>query len=68
MSDSDRNGYGGSPGVDNFNSDSNGSGSLGAGGANQTEGPTSGAFSIASTQQPTNTLVLVTGAATVYGG
>jgi hypothetical protein len=68
LSDGDRNGYGGSVGVDSLNSDLNGQGSLGAGGSNQTEGPTSGAFSQASAQQPANTITLVTGAATVYGG
>lgn len=44
-SDGGRNGSGNSPGpagLDTLNSDSNGSGSFGAGGANQTEGPTSG--------------------------
>jgi hypothetical protein len=56
LSDGERNGYGGSAGVDSLNSDLNGQGSLGAGGSNQTEGPTSGTFSQASTQQPVNTI------------
>jgi len=68
MSDGDRNGYGSSVGVDSFNSDANGGNSLGAGGANQTEGPTSGTSQLASTQQPINTLVIQGGAQPIYGG
>jgi hypothetical protein len=70
LSDGDRNGTGGQTGVgDTLNSDANGGQSLGAGGANQTEGPSSGASFQASTQQPTNTLVFQGGVATpIYGG
>jgi hypothetical protein len=68
LSDGDRNGYGSSVGVDSLNSDLNGQGSLGAGGSNQTEGPTSGVSSQASTQQPVNTLTLATTPAVTYGG
>jgi hypothetical protein len=68
LSNGERNGYGGSVGVDSFNSDLNGQGSLGAGGSNQTEGPTSGMFSQASTQQPVNTLTLSGVATGVFGG
>lgn len=68
LSDGDRNGTNGQVGVDTLNSDLNGQGSLGAGGSNQTEGPSSGNSAQASTQQPTNTLALVTGTAVVYGG
>src|ERR1700676_1012418 len=56
LSIGDRNGAGMQVGVDSLNGDLNGSGSLGAGGSNQTEGPTSGEGSQASTQQPVNTL------------
>lgn len=42
MSDGDRNGHNSSLGIDQLNSDANGGNSFGAGGANQTEGPTSG--------------------------
>lgn len=68
FSDGDRNGYGASVGVDSLNSDANGGNSLGAGGANQTEGPTSGVSTVASTQQPVNTLTLQGGAAPIFGG
>lgn len=65
----ERNGTGIQTGIgDTMNSDANGSGSLGAGGANQTEGPTSGTGSQASTQQPINTLTLQGGATPIYGG
>lgn len=67
LASGDRNGAGTQAGVDSLNSDSNGSGSLGAGGANQTEGPTSGEASQASTQQPMNTFTQPTAVA-VYGG
>lgn len=68
LSIGDRNGSGSQVGVDSLNSDLNGQGSFGAGGSNQTEGPTSGESSQASTQQPTNTLTLQGGAVPVYGG
>jgi hypothetical protein len=68
LSIGDRNGSGTQVGVDSLNSDLNGSGSLGAGGSNQTEGPTSGEGSQASTQQPVNTLTLQGGASPIYGG
>jgi hypothetical protein len=67
LSIGDRNGSGTQAGVDSLNSDLNGGNSLGAGGANQTEGPTSGEASQASTQQPMNTFTLQA-PATVYGG
>ena len=67
LSIGDRNGAGAQVGVDTLNSDSNGSGSLGAGGANQTEGPTSGEGSQASTQQPVNTLAYPA-TNQIYGG
>jgi len=67
LASGDRNGTGTQTGVDSLNSDSNGNGSLGAGGANQTEGPTSGESSQASTQQPTSTFTQPT-AVTVFGG
>ena len=68
LSDGDRNGTNAQVGVDSLNSDANGGNSLGAGGANQTEGPSSGVSSIASTQQPVNTLTLQGGATPIYGG
>jgi hypothetical protein len=69
LSIGDRNGTGGQTGVgDTLNSDANGGNSLGAGGSNQTEGPTSGESSQASTQQPSGTLTLATTPAVVYGG
>jgi hypothetical protein len=55
LASGDRNGSGMQVGVDSLNSDANGGNSFGAGGANQTEGPTSGEGSQASTQQPMNT-------------
>jgi hypothetical protein len=67
LASGDRNGSGAQVGVDSLNSDSNGSGSLGAGGANQTEGPTSGEGSQASTQQPASTFTQPS-SVTVYGG
>jgi hypothetical protein len=67
LSDGDRNGYGSSVGVDSLNSDANGGQSFGAGGANQTEGPTSGISSLASAQQPTNTFTQPA-STPVYGG
>jgi hypothetical protein len=67
LSIGDRNGTSGQVGVDTLNSDLDGGNSLGAGGANQTEGPSSGSSSQASTQQPTNTFTQPT-AVTVYGG
>lgn len=68
LSNGERNGTGIQTGInDSMNSDSNGSGSLGAGGANQTEGPTSGTGSQASTQQPMNTFTQPA-AVPVYGG
>lgn len=68
LSDGDRNGTNGQVGVDTLNSDANGGQSLGAGGSNQTEGPSSGVSSIASTQQPSNTLALQGGATPIFGG
>jgi hypothetical protein len=68
LSIGDRNGAGMQVGVDSLNSDANGGQSFGAGGMNQTEGPTSGEGSQASTQQPTNTLTLQGGASPIYGG
>jgi hypothetical protein len=68
LSIGDRNGSGAQVGVDSLNSDANGGQSLGAGGANQTEGPTSGEGNQASTQQPVNTLTLQGGAVPIYGG
>jgi hypothetical protein len=68
LSIGERNGTGIQTGIaDSMNSDSNGSGSLGAGGANQTEGPTSGTGSQAAAQQPMNTFTQPS-AVTVYGG
>lgn len=68
LSDGDRNGTNGQVGVDTLNSDLNGGNSIGAGGTNQTEGPSSGISSVASTQQPTNTLTLQGPASPIYGG
>jgi hypothetical protein len=68
LSDGDRNGTNAQVGVDSLNSDANGGQSLGAGGANQTEGPSSGVSSVASTQQPVNTLALQGGAVPIFGG
>lgn len=67
LSVGDRNGSSAQVGVDSLNSDLNGGQSLGSGGSNQTEGPSSGQSSQASTQQPTNTFVLQT-PANIYGG
>jgi hypothetical protein len=67
LASGDRNGSGTQTGVDTLNSDANGGQSLGAGGANQTEGPTSGEGSQASTQQPMNTFTQPA-AVPVYGG
>jgi len=67
LASGDRNGSGTQTGVDSLNSDANGGQSLGAGGANQAEGPTSGEASQASTQQPMNTFTQPT-AVPVYGG
>jgi len=55
-------------GMDTMNSDANGGNSLGAGGANQTEGPTSGQSTQAAAQQPSSTLTLQGGAVPVFGG
>jgi hypothetical protein len=63
----DRNGSGTQAGGDTLNSDANGGQSLGAGGANQTEGPTSGEATQASTQQPTSTFTQPA-SVPVYGG
>ncbi len=68
LGDGDRNGTNGQVGVYSFNSNANGGNSFGAGGANQTEGPSSGVSSIASTQQPVNTLTSPGGAILIYGG
>lgn len=69
LSKGGENGTGLQSGADYMNSDSNGSGSLGAGGANQTEGPTSGQSSQIATPQPSSTLTLQGGnSAPVYGG
>jgi hypothetical protein len=68
LSVGDRNGTGTQVGGDTLNSDLNGGQSLGAGGANQTEGPTSGEASQAATTQAINTLTLQGGASPVYGG
>jgi hypothetical protein len=68
LSIGDRNGSGIQVGVDSMNSDLNGGQSFGAGGANQTEGPTSGEASQASAQQPINTLTLQGGASPIFGG
>jgi len=69
LSGGERNGTGVQTGIaDSMNSDSNGQGSIGAGGANQTEGPTSGTASQAATPQPINTLTLQGGASPVFGG
>jgi hypothetical protein len=68
LSIGDRNGAGTQVGGDTLNSDLNGGQSLGAGGANQTEGPTSGEASQAATTQPINTLTLQGGAAPIFGG
>jgi hypothetical protein len=67
LSIGDRNGAGTQLGVDSLNSDLNGGNSLGAGGSNQTEGPTSGESSQASTQQPMNTFTQPA-AVPVFGG
>jgi hypothetical protein len=67
LSIGDRNGTGTQTGVDSLNSDLNGGNSLGAGGANQAEGPTSGESSQASTQQPMNTFTQPA-SVPVYGG
>jgi len=67
LSSGDRNGSGTQVGGDTLNSDANGGQSFGAGGANQTEGPTSGEASQASTQQPMNTFTQPT-AVPVFGG
>jgi hypothetical protein len=68
LSIGERNGTGIQTGIaDSMNSDANGGQSLGAGGSNQTEGPTSGTGSQASAQQPMNTFTQPS-AVTVYGG
>ena len=67
LASGERNGTGTQTGVDSLNGDLNGSGSLGAGGSNQTEGPTSGESSQASTQQPASTFTQPS-SVTVYGG
>jgi hypothetical protein len=67
LASGDRNGSGMQAGVDTLNSDLNGGNSLGAGGSNQTEGPTSGEGSQASTQQPMNTFTQPT-STPVFGG
>ena len=67
LASGERNGAGTQTGVDTLNSDINGGQSLGAGGSNQTEGPTSGESSQASTQQPTSSFTQPS-AVTVYGG
>lgn len=69
LSDGGRNGTGGQAGVvDTLNSDLNGGQSLGSGGQNQTEGPTSGQSSQASTQQPAASVTYNGGSTPVYGG
>jgi hypothetical protein len=69
LSNGGANGTGLQGGADYMNSDSNGSGSLGAGGANQTEGPSSGQTSQVATPQPVATLTLQGGnSAPVYVG
>jgi len=68
LSIGDRNGAGTQVGGDTLNSDLNGQGSLGAGGSNQTEGPTSGEASQAATTQAINTLTLQGGASPIFGG
>jgi hypothetical protein len=68
LSKGGENGTGFQGGMDTMNSDSNGSGSLGAGGANQTEGPTSGQSSQVAAQQPSSTVTLQGGAVPVYVG
>lgn len=68
LANGERNGTGIQTGIaDSMNSDANGSGSLGAGGSNQTEGPTSGTGSQASTQQPMNTFTQPA-AVPIFGG
>lgn len=67
LANGERNGSGPQTGIDTLNGDLNGGQSLGAGGANQTEGPTSGEASQAAAQQPMNTFTQPT-AVTVYGG
>lgn len=68
MGNGGANGTGFQAGADYMNSDSNGSGSLGAGGANQTEGPTSGQGSQVAAQQPSTTVTLQGGALPIYVG
>ena len=67
LSIGERNGTNAQVGVESFNSDLDGGNSLGAGGANQTEGPSSGESSQASAQQPINTFTQPA-AVPVYGG
>jgi hypothetical protein len=55
-------------GADYMNSDLNGGQSFGAGGANQTEGPSSGQSSQVAAQQPSTTVTLQDGPARIYGG
>lgn len=55
-------------GADYMNGDLNGGNSFGAGGANQTEAPSSGQSGQAAAQQPSTTLSLQGGAVPVYGG
>lgn len=67
--DGGRNGAGASPGpagLDTLNSDANGGNSLGAGGANQTEGPTSGQSNQLVGQA--SVIGITIPAATQYGG
>jgi hypothetical protein len=68
LGDGGANGTNGQVGVDSLNSDLNGGQSLGAGGANQTEGPSSGQSSQASAQQPVSTLTSPSGGVTIYYG
>lgn len=69
LSKGGENGTNSQVGVDSFNSDLNGGQSLGAGGSNQTEGPSSGQSSQVAAQQPSATLTFQGGvAAPVYVG
>jgi hypothetical protein len=56
-------------GVDSLNSDANGGNSLGAGGSNQTEGPSSGEATNVAGQTPANLVTYQNGAAApIFGG
>ncbi len=68
LSKGGENGTNAQNGMDTMNSDLNGGNSFGAGGANQTEAPSSGQSSQLSTPNPSNTLTLQASPTVIYGG